>query len=43
MKKKVGLNEQEICEEYLNGRMGTESLATKYHVGKLRIREILKK
>lgn len=43
MKKKIELNEQEICEEYLNGRIGTEGLAAKYHVGKLRIREILKK
>ena len=41
MKKVKFLNEKEICEEYENTRNGIEYLSKKYHVGKLRIKEIL--
>ena len=33
--------EQLICKDYQNLNLGTEALATKYHVGKKKIREIL--
>ena len=42
MKQKKELNELEICKEYQNGRNGVNTLCKKYHVGKLRIKEILK-
>lgn len=40
--KKVILDELKICEEYQSTRNGVEVLAKKYHVGKLRIKNILK-
>lgn len=43
MKKKVILDEAQICQEYISGRDGVETLCKKYHVGKLRIKDILKK
>lgn len=43
MKRKTNLDEKLICDEYRNGRDGIEALANKYHVGKIRIKEILKK
>ena len=42
-KTKVVLDEQKICEEYLNTRIGIEAIALKYHVGKLKIKQILTK
>ena len=41
MKKKITLDENIICQEYLEAEIGIESMALKYHVGKKRIREIL--
>lgn len=41
MKKKINLDENIICQEYLETEIGIESIALKYHVGKKRIREIL--
>ena len=41
MKKKINLDENAICQEYLEREIGIESMALKYHVGKKRIREIL--
>lgn len=41
MKKKITLDENIICQEYLETEIGIESMALKYHVGKKRIREIL--
>lgn len=38
---KVILDDNLICEEYLNTKIGVESLALKYHVGKKRIKDIL--
>lgn len=43
MKKKVILDEAQICQEYISGRDGVETLCKKYHVGKLRIKDILKR
>ena len=43
MKNRVILDEKVICDEYQNGRDGVEALCKKYHVGKIRIKEILKK
>ena len=43
MKNKVILDEKVICEEYKNGRDGVETLSKKYHVGKIRIKEILQR
>ena len=43
MRHKTVLDEKRICEEYINGRIGVESLSLKYHTGKIRIKEILKK
>ena len=43
MKKKVILDEVQICQEYISGRDGVETLCKKYHVGKLRIKDILKR
>lgn len=43
MKKKVILDEVQICQEYVSGRDGVEALCKKYHVGKLRIKDILKR
>lgn len=43
MKKKVEINEELLCKEYLETKIGVESLALKYHIGKLRVKEILKK
>lgn len=40
---KVILDENIICNEYLNTKIGIESIALKYHVGKKRIKEILAK
>ena len=40
-KNKVVLDEKVICDEYLNSKIGIESLALKYHVGKLKIKQIL--
>lgn len=42
-RKRITLNEEQICNEYLNTKIGVEALALKYHVGKLRIKEILTK
>lgn len=41
MKNKSKLNEELICEEYLETQIGVESLALKYHVGKKKIKDIL--
>lgn len=41
-RKRIQLDENIICKEYTDTNIGIESLATKYHVGKLRIQEILK-
>lgn len=43
MKKKIEINEETLCKEYLETKIGVESLALKYHIGKLRVKEILKK
>lgn len=43
MKNKEFLNEKEICEEYLDTKIGIEKLALKYHVGKKKIKDILAK
>jgi len=43
MRKKVILDESTICSEYLNERVGVETLALKYHTGKKKIKEILGK
>ena len=43
MKNKIELNEELICEEYVNTNIGVEKLSLKYHVGKKRIKEILDK
>ena len=43
MRTRIIFNEEELCNEYVNSNLGTEALATKYHVGKLKVREILKK
>lgn len=40
-KTKAILDEKIICDEYLNSKIGIETLALKYHVGKLRIKQIL--
>ena len=42
-KRKVVLDEKMICDEYLNTKTGIESMALKYHVGKLKIKQILNK
>ena len=36
------LDEQLICQEYQETNLGIEALATRYHVGKLKIKKILK-
>ena len=38
---RIILNEKNICDEYLNTKIGVEALALKNHVGKKRIKEIL--
>lgn len=43
MKKNIIIDEQAICDDYVNGRLGTEGLASKYHIGKVKVREILKR
>lgn len=43
MKKQVKLDDELICQEYLDNAISVESLAKKYHVGKLRIKDILEK
>lgn len=40
-KKKIILDEDAICQDYVNNNIGTDGLAAKYHVGKLKIRQIL--
>ena len=42
MGKQLVLNEEEICREYNKNHVGIEAIAAKYHVGKLRIKDILK-
>ena len=42
-RKRITLNEEQICNEYLNTKIGVEALALKYHVGKLRIKQKKKK
>ena len=42
-KTKIVLDEKMICDEYLNTKTGIETMALKYHVGKLKIRQILNK
>lgn len=42
-KTKVKLDEKLICEEYVTTKIGIEALALKYHVGKLKIKDILKR
>lgn len=42
-KTKVELDEKLICEEYINTKIGIEALSYKYHVGKLKIKDILKR
>lgn len=42
-KTKIVLDEKMICDEYLNAKTGIETMALKYHVGKLKIRQILNK
>lgn len=39
--KRAILDENLICREYTETRIGTEALALKYHTGKIRIKEIL--
>lgn len=41
MRNNIELDEDLICREYIEGRDGIETLSKKYHVGKLRIKEIL--
>ena len=43
VKKDITLNETLICDEYTNSKIGIEALALKYHVGKLKIKQILVK
>ena len=38
MKKKIEINEETLCKEYLETKIGVESLALKYHIGKLRVK-----
>lgn len=40
-KNRVILDEKSICDEYLNTKIGIEAMALKYHVGKLKIKQIL--
>lgn len=42
-KEKVEIDEGLVCKEYKETNIGVESLALKYHVGKLKIKEILSK
>lgn len=35
------INKENICKEYTESKIGVEALATKYHVGKLKIKSIL--
>ena len=42
-KTKIVLDEKMICDEYLNTKTGIKTMALKYHVGKLKIRQILNK
>ena len=42
-KTKIVLDEKMICDEYLNTKTGIETMALKYHVGKLKIIQILNK
>ena len=42
-KTKIILDEKMICDEYINTKTGIETMALKYHVGKLKIRQILNK
>ncbi len=41
MKEKNTLEENLICDEYINTKIGIEALALKYHVGKKKIKAIL--
>ena len=41
MREKVVLDEDAICKEYSETGIGIEAMALKYHVGKLRIKDIL--
>lgn len=43
MRKKIEIDEKLICEEYTETNIGIETIALKYHVGKLRIKEVLTK
>ena len=43
MKNKIVLEENRICEEYTTTNIGVEALALKNHVGKKKIKEILRK
>lgn len=43
MREKVVLDEDAICKEYAETGIGIEAMALKYHVGKLRIKDILTK
>ena len=38
MKEKNTLEENLICDEYINTKIGIEALALKYHVGKKKIK-----
>jgi len=42
-KNKIILDENLICDEYTNSKIGIEALALKYHVGKLKVKAILNK
>ena len=41
MKEDIILDEPKICNEYLDEKIGINGLAAKYHVGKLKIKDIL--
>ena len=43
MKKAVEINEDDVCKDYTENFIGIEQLAYKYHVGKLKIKDILKR
>lgn len=43
MKKIIEINEADVCKDYTENFIGIEQLAYKYHVGKLKIKDILKR
>lgn len=42
MKRNIEIDENQICDEYVSTNIGTEALALKYHIGKKRVKDILR-